>query len=193
MILLIGILCFVIGLCVGAVLFKQFKSDAVKVEKLEEQLSTLQAEYDHYKNNVNSHFSGTAQLVDNLTESYREVYRHLAAGAHSLCSESISSQLFLSTENNDLIPGNYSNNTANSTPPSYNYSNDSMGADNPTQATDTGNSEKPILPPRDYADKSDPDQKGNLAEDYGLEKVETNQAGELPETPEPGTEPDKTS
>lgn len=193
MILLIGILCFVIGLCVGAVLFKQFKSDAVKVEKLEEQLSTLQAEYDHYKNNVNSHFSGTAQLVDNFTESYREVYRHLAAGAHSLCSESISSQLFLSTENNDLIPGNYSNNTAttsSSTPPPYNYSNDSIGA---TQTTDTGNSEKPILPPRDYADKSDPDQKGNLAEDYGLEKVETNQSAELPETPESGTESDKTS
>ncbi|MDC0598512.1 YhcB family protein [Gammaproteobacteria bacterium] len=144
---LIATLCFAIGLCVGAVLFRQFKSDAAKVNLLEEKLKALQAEHEDYKNNVHSHFGTTAQLANNLTDSYRELYRQLASGAQSLCPESISNQLSLSAQAYDLLSANDESGSADES------------------STD------PLFPPRDYATKVTPDQKGNLSEDYGLDKV----------------------
>jgi uncharacterized protein len=154
---LIAILCFVVGLCIGAVLFKQLFSDGARVEELEEKLTTLQSEHDHYKNNVHAHFSDSAQLVNKLTDSYREVYRHLAAGAQSLCPESISSQLSLSAQSQDLIPGDYSDQYSGEYSENYEQS---LNMEDPSS----------LNPPRDYADKPNPEQKGTLAEDYGLEK-----------------------
>ena len=144
MIWLIGTLCFAIGLCAGAVLFKQFKSDSAKVEQLEKALVDLQLEHDAYKSGVHSHFGDTAQLVNKLTDSYREVYQHLATGAQALCPENISSQLSLSAQSSDPLI------STNPEPSEINEASDST------------------FPPRDYADKSDPDQTGNLSESYGF-------------------------
>lgn len=154
MIWLIGVLCFITGLCIGAVLFKQLMSDAAKVEQLEEKLSKLQSEHDHYKNSVHSHFSGTAQLVDKLVESSREVYRHLASGAHTLCPENISSQLSLSMQKSMQDRDLLSSSTSGTNSSSF---------DNEPTSTS-------LFPPRDYADKASSDQIGNLSEEYGLEK-----------------------
>lgn len=146
MVWLTGILSFAVGMCIGAVLFKVFKSDAAKVELLEEQLEELQSGYEDYKSNVHSHFDTTARLVNDLSDSYCNVYRHLASGAQSLCPENISSQLFLAAQNQDLLRATNLN-------------------------TENGNSSEELAPPRDYATKSSPDQKGNLAEDFGLDKI----------------------
>lgn len=150
MIWLTGIISFAVGMCAGAILFKQLKSDAAKVRELQAKLEKLQAEHEDYKQSVHTHFNTTAQLFHQLTDSYRDVYNHLAAGAHSLCPDNISSQLAPSEQNRELL------NAAR--PP--------QTSGGPPEGEETAR----YTPPRDYADKTGPNQKGSLAEDYGLHR-----------------------
>jgi uncharacterized protein len=85
--------CLVAGAILGAVLYKIFKSDEVKIHRLEAQIQQLTEEYSRYKKDVHNHFSDSAQLVANLTQSYQEVYQHLAQGAQTLCPEHIAKQI----------------------------------------------------------------------------------------------------
>ena len=144
MVWVIGLITFVIGLVAGAVIYKFLKSDEAKVKMLEEQLEALEREHETYKDNVHSHFNNTASLLNNLTDSYRDVYRHIAAGAQSLCPEYISEQLSHTARNQESL----------------------------TRDTFGEQADEPPSPPRDYAAKESPDQKGSLAEDYGLDKVD---------------------
>ncbi len=139
---LIGLIGFIIGLIVGAISYKLLKSDEAQVRALEEQLEKLHGEFESYKDNVHSHFNNSAELLTTLTESYREVYRHMAAGAQDLCPEYISDQLSHSAR-----------------------AQESLTRDSFAEPAEE------FSPPRDYAAKSSPDQKGNLSEDYGLDKV----------------------
>jgi uncharacterized protein len=90
---MIAIGCFLAGAVIGAVLFKLLKSDEVRVHMLEEKMQQLGDEYARYKKDVHNHFSDTAQLVTKLTQSYQEVYQHLAQGAQELCPEHIAKQV----------------------------------------------------------------------------------------------------
>lgn len=148
---LVGILSFVIGIIAGALIFKQFLSDAAKVKNLSEELENLTETHNDYQQSVYSHFENTAQLVNKLTQSYREVYESLARDADILCPEDITKQLALSKQSSDLL------------------GTDSRG--NLNEQMDD------LFPPRDYATKSSPEQKGGLAADYGLPKKE------IPEAP----------
>ena len=148
---LVGILSFVIGIIAGALIFKQFLSDAAKVKNLSEELENLTETHNDYQQSVYSHFENTAQLVKKLTQSYREVYESLARDADILCPEDITKQLALSKQSSDLL------------------GTDSRG--NLNEQMDD------LFPPRDYATKSSPEQKGALAADYGLPKKE------IPEAP----------
>lgn len=141
---IIGFISFLIGAAAGALLFRAFRSDEAKVLTLELKLQKLSEEHENYKNNVHSHFSNTAKLFNDMTESYRNVYLHMANGAQTLCPDYISSQLALSGDAKALL--NREDNEA-----------DSKAA---------------VTPPLDYAARVKPDQKGTLAEDYGIEKPE---------------------
>lgn len=141
---LIGLISFAVGLVVGAVVYKILKSDEAKVKLLEEQLEALEREHETYKDNVHSHFNNSATLLNNLTDSYREVYRHMATGAQALCPEYISDQLSHSARAQEAL----------------------------TRDTFGEAAEEEPAPPRDYAAKTSPDQKGHLSEDYGLDKVD---------------------
>ncbi len=143
---LVGVVCFVLGLVAGAFIFKQFLSDAAKVKNLTEELDQLTETPTDYKQSVHSHFENTAQLINKLTISYREVYERLARDADILCSEDVSSQLALTRQSSDLL-GSESQNGLN-------------------EKIDD------LFPPQDYATKSNPNQKGGLAADYGLAKKE---------------------
>lgn len=142
-----GILSFLVGALIGAILYKVFRSDAVKVRKLEGELQQLRHEHEDYQQRVHSHFYTSAELIHKLTDTYREVYRHMATSAQSLCPENISSQLSLSRENHDLLK---------------------KENDNPDQ------SELFEEPPRDYAQRRKPEEKATLAEDYGLKTADEN-------------------
>lgn len=147
---LVGILCFVIGLVAGALLFRQFLSDAAQIHKITQELEQLQETHQDYRQSVYSHFENTAQLVNALTQSYKDLYERLARDADILCPEEVSSQLALTKHRTDLLGS----------------------------AKESGLNKKmdDLFPPRDYAAKSSPDQKGGLAADYGLPKKNSSQA-----------------
>lgn len=148
---LIGLIGFIIGLIAGAISYKLLKSDEAKVKSLEEQLEKVESEFESYKDNVHSHFNNSAQLLTTLTESYREVYRHMAAGAQALCPEYISDQLSHSAR-----------------------AQESLTRDSFAQPSELDAAEQ-FSPPLDYAAKTSPDKKGNLSEDYGLDKVSSSE------------------
>jgi uncharacterized membrane-anchored protein YhcB (DUF1043 family) len=141
MIWLIGIGCFLGGAALGAVLFKMFRSDEVRIDALEQQLQSLTNEHENYKNNVHAHFSSSAQLLNRLTESYKDVYVHMADGARALCPDYISKQLALNSDDKALLGAGYNERT------------------------------RQMAPPLDYAPKPAPDQKNILDDDFGLEKI----------------------
>ncbi|MAM71261.1 MAG: hypothetical protein CMP91_08990 [Gammaproteobacteria bacterium] len=141
---LVGILCFVVGLAAGALLCKQFFSDSAKVDSLSKELEKLQETHKDYQQSVYSHFENTAGLVNTLAGNYKALYERLARDADILCPEDVTNQLALSKQRSDLL-----------------------GSD---QGSELEQKMDDLFPPRDYATKSSPDQKGGLAADYGLDK-----------------------
>jgi uncharacterized membrane-anchored protein YhcB (DUF1043 family) len=75
-----------------------------------------------------------------MTQSYREVYQHLATGAQDLCPSEVASKL-LPTDT------------------------DAAFETTPIEEETSG-----LNPPKDYATKQDPQRKGALSEDFGLDK-----------------------
>ncbi len=45
----------------------------------------LKRDYDQYRGKVDAHFATTNELLQRMTEQYREVYAHMASGARELC------------------------------------------------------------------------------------------------------------
>ena len=60
---------------------------AAEMEDLLEQLAAARDEHAAYRLNVVDHFSGTSDLLRDLTVQYRSVYEHLTKGASTLCPE----------------------------------------------------------------------------------------------------------
>lgn len=58
-----------------------------ELEDLVEQLAAAREEHAAYRLNVLEHFSGTSDLLRDLTVQYRSVYEHLTKGASTLCPE----------------------------------------------------------------------------------------------------------
>lgn len=140
MIWIVGVACLLGGAAIGALLFKLLLSDEVRIRTLEDQLQALSQEHEQYKSSVHSHFNQSAQLLGKLTDSYRDVYLHMADGARSLCPDYISSQMALSGDTRALL-------------------------DKDTSAAVPA---QPPMPPLDYATRSDPGRRSPLADDYGL-------------------------
>lgn len=148
MIWIAGIVAFLAGTALGALLYKVFRSDEARVKALELKLQELSEEYENYKSSVHTHFNGTARLLSELTDSYRSVYQHLAKGAQNLCPDYISSQLSLENLGQPTLPGDSS-----ATPP-----------------REVPGDESEPAPPLDYAARSAAEarKKGALDEDYGI-------------------------
>jgi len=135
-----GIACLALGVVLGAAFASRLGGGPGRVRELEEQLRRLRESEREYRENVSEHFSATAELVKQMTESYKDVYQHLAHGAQSLCSAEVASR---------LLP----------------VSGDSAFEHGAAEGSELG-----VLPPKDYAAKPDPSSKGALAEDFGLAK-----------------------
>ncbi|MDX1491205.1 MAG: DUF1043 family protein [Pseudohongiellaceae bacterium] len=130
------------GLVLGYLLASRKASDSSKVSELEDRVQELQRNHAIYREEVSDHFNTTAELVQQMTDSYKDVYQHLANGAQGLCSEDVA---------NKLLPTSTDNGFGLSAPEEDN--DDSMQA------------------PKDYAPRQDPNQVGALAEDFGIEKI----------------------
>jgi uncharacterized membrane-anchored protein YhcB (DUF1043 family) len=70
----------VLGAAGATLLARRNRGDSEKAE-------LLRSELDGYKQNVSEHFVQTAELVNELTRSYKAVYDHLEQGAYRLVGE----------------------------------------------------------------------------------------------------------
>ncbi|GJM13627.1 MAG: hypothetical protein DHS20C12_20300 [Pseudohongiella sp.] len=153
MIWLTAIACLVVGVVIGVVFSSRLNSNASRVQDLENQIRDLKDNHLTYRDNVSDHFSMTADLVQHMTESYREVYQHLASGAQDLCSNDVASK---------LLPA---------------------GSDAVFESNEETESTGGLNPPKDYAAKQDPSQKGALSEEFGINKTMTQNEEEAANTP----------
>lgn len=154
---LISVITFIAGCVVGTVgcllVVRQVKSDST----IERQMRELQEEFTAYRENVNQHFNQTAKLVNNLTENYLAVQKHLEDAAESFSQPPKSFEL----DNSDVAA------LADNKPKFA-----SLALQTPSETSDDdasfGDVEATFQQPKDYAPKASPKEKGTLAEDYGL-------------------------
>jgi len=81
----VGIVAFALGVLVGIGLTALYARKAGRSGKLQREVERLQAELADYRTQVTAHFRKTATLVGKMTESYRDVYEHLAQSSQQLC------------------------------------------------------------------------------------------------------------
>ena len=153
MIWLTAIACLVVGVVIGVVFSSRLNSSASRVQELENQIRDIKDNHLSYRDNVSDHFSMTADLVQHMTEGYREVYQHLASGAQDLCSNEVASK---------LLPA---------------------GSDAVFESNEESEATGGLNPPKDYAAKQDPTQKGALSEEFGINKSISHNEEEAPNTP----------
>ena len=77
----------ILGIAAGYLLSKWKAPSALKQQQLQQELEALQQQQQQYQQQVANHFSETAELVNTMTDSYRNVHEHLAAGAQLLAAE----------------------------------------------------------------------------------------------------------
>ncbi|MEA2079333.1 MAG: DUF1043 family protein [Pseudomonadota bacterium] len=81
----VGLITFAFGIACGIGIAYLMLGNRRRTQELQDKLDTLQQEFDSYHDQVGQHFLKTSELVQNMTESYRDVYEHLATGSQALC------------------------------------------------------------------------------------------------------------
>lgn len=133
-----------VGIVIGITFTRRLGTDAIRVQQLEEKLESMSESHMEYRNNVSEHFNMTSELINQMTDSYKKVYGHLAIGAQDLCSDQVAEKLL------PLQP-------------------DAMFEDETVSSN-----QNQIEAPKDYATKSNPNQVGALSEDFGLKNAKVN-------------------
>lgn len=139
--LLAGTVTLLLGAVLGWVLAKLLDREQRSGRDAERRLEQANANLASYRREVSNHYVKTAQLVDELTESYRQLHNHLAHGSATL----------LDVRGRPLMK----------TIPSREQ----------IEAISQPAAPILVSPPLDYAPKSTPQEKGMLDEAFGLEKA----------------------
>ena len=84
----IGMLSFLLGTVIGCILTYTIVARNNRTHQLQVELNELTDDFRNYRDQVTHHFMRTSELVQEMTQSYRSVYEHLASGAQHLCGES---------------------------------------------------------------------------------------------------------
>lgn len=87
-----GLVCLLAGGGLTALIMYTFRAQVLG-HNLEQRLHHAETTLQAYQRDVAEHFAQTSQLVNNLTQSYREVHEHLASGALKLATPAISRQI----------------------------------------------------------------------------------------------------
>ena len=82
-----GLAALIIGLVAGFVIAQRSAGSQQSKRQLEARLNELQKQAKDYQHEVTEHFNETAQLLNQLTDSYRDVHTHLAKGAQMLTTD----------------------------------------------------------------------------------------------------------
>jgi len=85
----IGLVSFAFGSGVGLAAGLLLCGRRQRVRELEKERDELRREFDGYREQVSSHFLTTSELVQKMTDSYKEVYEHLANGSQVLCQNPV--------------------------------------------------------------------------------------------------------
>jgi len=80
----ISIIALIAGAMIGALAYRLLAPSVKQADKTKSELDTAREELSSYKASVDSHFDKTSELVNDLTQNYVKVYRHLAEGAQTL-------------------------------------------------------------------------------------------------------------
>ena len=83
-VVLVGALAGLAGLGIGSLLTYLLIGRGPSKSVLSAKLAEVEEEYDNHKKSVDAHFATTSELVNDLTESYVKVYKHLSEGAENL-------------------------------------------------------------------------------------------------------------
>ena len=148
---------FLGGCVAGALVCYAFLAGRRAESTIERQMRELQEEFTAYRENVNQHFNKTAQLVNSLTENYIAVQKHLEDAADSFAEPPKSFEL----KPSETLPA---------AKPDFVSLEDRQQQELRAKAKDAEfTPETQVEPPKDYAPKSNPGDKGTLSEDYGLD------------------------
>ncbi|WP_439133196.1 YhcB family protein [Pseudomaricurvus sp.] len=138
-----AIAALLIGGALGAILTKSLHPDEKQNRELENRVNKAEDKLKDYQQDVTEHFAQTSQLVNSLTQSYKEVHEYLADSALKLTNPDISRQL-IDAADGKLLPAS-------------------------SKAKDTSSrDEHGTMAPRDWAPRG-ADGKGQLSEDFGLD------------------------
>lgn len=91
--LIVATATFIVGCLITLLMTRTLSSSEQKTRALEARLQQAEENMVNYQQEVTEHFSETAQLVNNLTQSYKEVHEHLTGSALKLANVDISRQL----------------------------------------------------------------------------------------------------
>lgn len=134
-----AIAALLIGGAIGATAVKTMHPQEQLNRDLEKRLEKAEDKLKDYQEEVSEHFAETSQLVNNLTQSYKDVHEYLANSALKLTNPDISRQL-IDAGDGKLLPAD----------------------------TETPNEDASTEAPKDWAPKT-PGDKGQLSEDFGLD------------------------
>ena len=153
---LVSVIMFLVGAGLGVIgcllVMRQTRSET----SIEKQLRDLQEEFTAYRENVNQHFNQTAKLVNDLTNNYIAVHKHLVDAAESFAQPPKSFEL--EPDSTEKLENKREAILPLETPKPA-----------PSEEDAQFNTAGAVEPPKDYAPKS-PEDKGTLAEDYGLQE-----------------------
>lgn len=90
--IMVSAIIFCVGGLIGAIISRTLIPPAEQ-KGLETQLQAARQELGQYQQDVAQHFAETSKLVNNLTQSYKEVHEHLAKGAIQLTNPEITRQI----------------------------------------------------------------------------------------------------
>tara|TARA_R110000868_G_scaffold159_3_gene1623 strand:- start:5239 stop:5712 length:474 start_codon:yes stop_codon:yes gene_type:complete len=79
----------IVGTFIGIFLSQRKSGQSQRQVELEKQVLDLQQQQQSYQADVSKHFNHTAELLNQLTESYKDVHSHLATGAQLLAGEQL--------------------------------------------------------------------------------------------------------
>ena len=153
LLLTIALIATVTGLIAGYFLSQRSAPSKTNQRQLENHLNELQQQQQDYQHEVTEHFTQTADLLNQLTSSYKDVHSHLAKGAQLLAGEQANASLHSLTEDNST--------------------------ENPTEGIDPDS----FTPPLDYAPKGTSHEPGMLNEEFGIEKSNSDETEENTVTP----------
>lgn len=82
-----GIIGLVVGLFIGALLMRFGSKKLREQHAVQYELEKTRAELQDHKQELSNHFAKSAELLNEMTNSYRELYQHMAQSSQHLLPE----------------------------------------------------------------------------------------------------------